>query len=123
MSVLELKVGSPVWVWDENCRVYRKSADGRSTGGVIWREHWQKKEITSETRISWVIGENHWNQIKFPKRNPREKPWLFCFSEEELDQRCYVAENRHRIASALQNCEDYAMLKTVARAIGYEERS
>ncbi len=55
MSDSALGIGSTVWIFDENHRVYVKGAGHFSAGHLIYREHWRPTNITSETRVSWVL--------------------------------------------------------------------
>jgi hypothetical protein len=115
------KVGSTVWIFDANHRVYRKGPDGRSLGGgPIWREHWVKREIRAETSRSWVIGE-HWSERKIAKKG--EQPWDVCWSEQEITERAYVHDNAPRIADLVTRLRDYDTLKKIAELIDYVEKS
>ncbi len=108
-------VGSPVWIFSENRRVYRKDGVG---GGPIWREHWRQDKIIGETSRSWIVGQGSWEQ-KIPKKGP----WHgVAFSEKEIDQAAYVHDNRHRISDAVGRLQDYACLREIAELVGYEER-
>lgn len=119
LETADRKVGDPVWIFDQNRRVYRKDANGKSlSGGPIWREHWAKKKVTSETSRSWVVGENGWDQHKIPKKGPT--PYGICWSEEELDQLSYVADHKHKISDAVQRLTDYDTLKRVADLVGFK---
>ena len=46
---LGVSVGSTVWVFDVNRRVYRERKPGETYagGGPIWREHWAPRKIVS----------------------------------------------------------------------------
>lgn len=104
-----------VWIFDENRRVYAKDANGKSVGGgPIWREHWREEEIVDETPKSWVARYG----AKIPKKDP--SPSRYCFSEDELNRKAWVQENRHRIADALYRVDDYDALTQVAALIGYQ---
>ena len=102
-----------VFIYDENRRIYKKGA----CGTAIYREHWRKHEIVGETSRSWVTK---WGN-KVPKRNYLHR--LYCFSEQELDERCYVHENRYRISDLVRREWNYERLRKIAELIGYKEPS
>jgi hypothetical protein len=99
------------WVFDLNHRVYPKGNGICSE--PIWREHWRKVVIVSETSRSWVTS----CRRKIPKRGGHG----IAFSEEDIDRREYIVENRFHIASLVQRLNDYETLKQVAALVGYEE--
>ncbi len=123
-AVAELHVGSTVWIFDYNHRVYAKDASGRSIGGPIWREHWVPYKITGETRVSWITDRG-----KFPKKP--NKRGLFMMSQgmysalevapypEYIDNEEW--RNTHaRIIAERVRAADVATLRRIAEIIGYE---
>lgn len=110
-----VEVGCAVWVFDINIRKYRKDENGRSFGGPIWREHWQRQEIVSETSRSWITNYGE----KIPKARAGGRG--IAFSEEEIEREAFVQENRHKIAFEVQQIKDHELLKKVAELIGYRE--
>jgi hypothetical protein len=113
-------VGSTVWVFDYNHRVYTKAPDGSVYGGrVIWREHWRPKTITGETSRSWIVQEHPWTPtIKIPKKDPPTH--IYAFSEDEVIQRAWVNDHAHKIAEIINRRIDYSTLRKVAEVIGYK---
>lgn len=118
MSDPVLKIGSPVWRYDGNRRVYRKDASGRSIGASIERHHWVRLEITAETSRSWIVTEYGRELFKIPKAKPREATAL-RFSEEEVDRECWITENAYRVSEAVRRLP-YDQLAGIALSIGYE---
>ena len=114
----EIKIGTPVWVFDRNRRVYKKDSKGRSVGAPIWREHWRKTAITSETSRSWILD---FDGRKIAKALPRQVD--LAWSEDEINQECYVQDNRHSISDCVRRCTDFAILKQIAALVGYKEES
>ena len=83
----DLKIGSTVWYWDENRRVYPKN--GGIGSGPIEREHWHPVTIFGENKLNWLAGyERH--PLRINKKDPRgegEKyPPALLFSEAEIDR-------------------------------------
>lgn len=117
-QITPIGVGSTVWVFNENHRVYAQG--GRAGDGPLWREHWRPLTITGETRVSWIAGKGY-GVVKVPKKNP--DPRVFAFSEAEIDKRAWVVQNIHRISGKLQFVTDYDVLRKVADLIGYSEPS
>jgi hypothetical protein len=60
-------VGSKVWIFDLNNRVYadKKIAKGQLwySGAPIWREHWVPKVITGETSRSWLVSSHEGDRL------------------------------------------------------------
>ncbi len=114
MSEEKIGVGSTVWVFDENRRVYEKDANGRAQGGPIWIKHWEPQVITGETRVSWLVG--RW--LKFPKNGA---PGKVAFSWEEVKEREWVAVHRYGIERCVNSCRDPQALRQIAALVGYTE--
>lgn len=103
-----------VWVFDVNRRVYASSPSGRLwSGGPIWREHWRREAIVSETRRSWITE----MRTKVPKTGA--DPARFAFSEREIAVREWVHDHRHQLARAVGLCNDARTLHEIARLLGY----
>jgi hypothetical protein len=110
-----LKIGSTVWIFDENRRVYPKDKSGGS--GPIYREHFSPEIIDGETRTSWLIRSKHWRKadwIRINKKNPQ-----CCVSIEEVDEQCWAQEHRYKIMQLAQTA-DYKTLRKIAELVGYE---
>jgi hypothetical protein len=128
MTPLKLCIGHPVWLYDENHRVYTDRGPSGTHGQLIWREHWQKYEIIAETRVSWSVGTIHDNgrifeKVKLPKKNPREKEWYVAFSKEEIDERVWIYENAYDLGEFIgRKLKDYKLLREIATLVGYESK-
>ena len=109
-----LKVGSEIWRFDENHRIYKKDANGRSNGGPIYREHWRSTTIQAETTKSWITV---WGE-KVPKRGPHPG---YAFSASEVDDHCWVHGNRYSITRAVDRCKDANALRRIAELVGWKE--
>ncbi len=85
-----LGIGSPIWFFDQNRRVYQKDERGHSFGAPIWREHWGRLEIIGETPRSWCLGLPGGRHIvaKPPKSAFRDGacPRDYALSEEHIDR-------------------------------------
>lgn len=115
MTMAELKVGSKIWRFSENRRIYRKDAQGRSYGGPIWREHWQQVEITGETSRSWILRDK-----KIPKKGPL--PWGYALDEQTIDRAAWVHDNSYLISVEVARERDYDKLQQIAAIVGYKEK-
>ncbi len=45
-----LGIGSTVWIYDENRKVYRRGEKGQPTGDPIYREFWVERMIVGQIR-------------------------------------------------------------------------
>ena len=90
-------IGPSVWVFDGNCRSYRRDAGGRAYGGPIYRDQWVEKKVVGETPRNWLVGSEH-NPTKIPKRGPHHK---VCFSLDAVDDLCWINDHRRGIRDKL----------------------
>lgn len=111
-------IGSTVWVFDINRRVYGQPEPGRAWGNIIWREHWGPHRIVGETTRSWVLDRQ--GGLKVPKSGA--DPSRFAFSQLDIDRRAWIEANRHEIKQAVGQIQDYELLKAVARLIEYRSK-
>jgi hypothetical protein len=110
----DIKVGSTIWRFDDNHRVYDRGPDGRAIGGAIYREHWVPVVIRSETSRSWIVPYG-----KCPKKGDHHG---FAFSAAEVDDDCWVHSNGGRLSNAVLRCKDASKLRAIADILGWEER-
>lgn len=124
---MKLSIGSIIWWWDVNLRVYHKDQAGRSVGGSIWREHWRPREVIGETSRSWLIGRHYDEKPPFVRRVlyklPKDKPLPagYAVSEAEIDEKAWAVENQYAISEAVRRADDVGLLRKVAELIGYVE--
>jgi len=109
-------IGSPVWIFDSNHRVYPPREKGGLSSGPIWREHWVKRKIVAETSRSWIT--DYWGR-KIPKKGA--DPRVIAFSEEEITRAAWVHDNAHKIARVVGVSNDFEQLQAIAKLIGYQE--
>jgi len=100
-----------VWIFDINHRVYPENKRGFSNS-PIWKKHWVKHEIVSETSRSWVT--------KWGKKVPKKGSQNIAFSEEEINKAAYIHDNAYKISENVRYIKDHDLLLKVAELIGYE---
>ncbi len=76
-------------------------------------------EIVAETSRSWVIGKGY-SECKVPKKGIHPG---YAFSEEEVDDDCYLHDNRYKIAQLVERLIDVTSLRKIAEIVGYEKAS
>lgn len=101
------------WVFDENRRIY-KDANGNPTRSPVYRHHWIKREITSETARSYIILE-YGHELKIPKKNPPKYKYLF--SEREVDEHVWMHDNCFDISCKVRDLKDFNLLKKIANLL------
>jgi hypothetical protein len=106
-----LGIGSTIWMFDINRRVYPKPRSEYS-GGPIYREHWRPVTIEGETSRSWVTS---WYGKKVPKRG---KSQGIAFTEAEVEADVWAKEHRSKIVRMVERCE-IETLKVIAKAVCY----
>jgi hypothetical protein len=111
---MSIGIGSTIWVFNSNNRVYRKDHKGRVIGGPIWEKHWEPRKIIGETSRSWLI-EPEWLKQKVPKKNA--SPRGFAFSREEIEERAFVMENRYPISDIVRQVESAPVLRAIVKIL------
>ena len=106
-----LGIGSTIWIFDINRRVYHKSG-GEHTEGAIYREHWRPVKIEGETSRSWVTS---WYGKKVPKFGKSQD---IAFTEAEVEADVWVKEHRPKIVRIVERC-GFETLKVIAKAVCY----
>lgn len=115
-----LKIGSTVWLFNVNRRVYAKR-DGHG-GGPIYRHHFEPLEIIGETRVSWLCGPA-WSPRKVNKKTMETaggyglSTHVFA-SQQEVDDACWIHENKPAIERAVRTCQDAAILRHIDGVLG-----
>lgn len=109
-------VGDTVWIFLMDRRVYPKAEPGRlSSGGPIYREHFVERTIASDTGRSWVLSD----RLKINKRtllSPKDHRGYavpMFTSPQQVEDLCYVHDERARLASQVQQCSDAATLRAI----------
>jgi hypothetical protein len=119
-------VGSTVWVFDENRRVYppEKMSPGQlwPSRAPIWREHWRPTVIKGETRVSWILE----NGRKLSKRDlAGDKVRGVLTSEADLDAACYVHKHANKISDRVGRLSGglkaAAVLRQIAALVEYDD--
>ncbi len=106
-------IGQTVWLFDGNRRQYDKQSR------MIYRAHFLPVKIVSETPMSWVCERDFKiNKKTRELRQPDKGGWFgwqrgVCWSEAEVDDACFVNENRHIIADRVGRCHDVTVLKQI----------
>jgi hypothetical protein len=113
-------VGSTIWLFDENRRVYASQPLGRP----IWREHWRSCVIVGETRVSWILGHSHGRKIS--KRDLAAGTVRGVLTNEaDLDAACYVNEHAHAVSERVRRLaggrKAAEVLRQIAALVGYVE--
>lgn len=88
--------------------------------------HFVERYILGETKQSWIIGykndkpEAKYN-LKVNKKDMIVKGHALghklYLSEEEINQECWLNDNRHKIIQKLQYCNDYNVFKQVEKIL------
>jgi hypothetical protein len=116
---IEIGIGSKIWIFDANVRVYKPYEPGKGISSPIWRHHWVEREIVGETSKSWIY--NYFREVKIPKNRTDFR--TLAYSEQEIDDLEWAHEHKLRIADQIKYKPlPIEQLKEVARIIGYEAK-
>jgi hypothetical protein len=110
---MDLGVGSIVWVFDKNRRVYRTPEPGRlwSSQGPIYREHFRPIKIANETRVSWVLANGN-------KVNKKTLAGIYT-SEAQIDDHCWVHDYLRSIVRIVERCNNAVILRKIADLVDW----
>lgn len=118
-----LGIGSTVWQFDPNRRVY----DKEKGGGPIYREHFRAHTIIGETSRSWICGK-YKDALKFdkktlvPQKNFGGARYPVFTSQQQVDDAVYVHDNRRRISDLILNCNRASVLQHIEQCLlGHRE--
>jgi hypothetical protein len=110
-----MKIGDTVWVWDGNVRVYKDKG-----GGPDFRSSFVAHVIFKETRSSWLLDGDGWDALKVDKKtlelrgaNLFGKRRKVFVSPQEIEDDIFVNDYRHRIATAVERCQDATTLRAI----------
>lgn len=113
---MHLSLGSPVWKFDENHRVYLPGKIAPD-----YRSMWVKHHIDAETSRSWILSNGTKIDKKTLGRAGDSIQYRFlAYSEEEIDQHQWIRDNRFRLSSEVSRVHDYHKLQAIAQILGYE---
>lgn len=124
-----LHVGSTLWYFDQNQRVYPKDKGSHYSGGSpIWREHWRAVKVESETKRSWVVRMGYrgaGSVVKHPKTAFENGgcPRGWALDQDHITELEWQAVHHYQIAEFMRrhNRElPVATLKKIAEMIGYD---
>jgi hypothetical protein len=115
-------VGSRLWQFDQNRRVYLRDANGRSHGGPTYEGHWVEHIVTGEEGRSWLVALLNrdgapGHQQKVGKSSLGKK----YYTAAEKATHAWTHLHRHRLADAVLRCADIEVLKRVASIVGYPD--
>jgi len=112
---MDIEVGDTFYLFDINRRVYKLKDDGSlfNSGGPIYREHFYPVQIEGETSRSWVLPHG--------KKVPKKAPFSVLYTEKMVDESCWLKSNRHKLASMVNGCRDFEILKQIGDLLGFEE--
>lgn len=126
-----LGIGSVVWRFDSNRRVYDYTK-GHRIAGPARRPQWVEWEIRAETARSWIAIRKdskitdeaglRAGGAKIPKRaTPEQARQLgFALTEQAVEDDVWLHEHRYRVVVAVEHA-DVATLRKVAELIGYTD--
>ena len=126
-----LGLGSVVWHFDPNRRVYDYPR-GFRVAGPARRPQWVEWEIRGETSRSWIAVRKD-SKItdaadlgaygaKIPKKATAEnaRKMGFVLTAQDVEDDVWQHEHRYRVVTALEQA-DVATLRKVAELIGYTD--
>ncbi len=108
-----------VWHFNRNRRIYANPEPGRiySSGGPIYREHWEKLPVVGETARSWLVGFGRPNKV--PKKGGMRG---FAFTDQEVEDDIFVNANAYKLGEYVGRLADAELLRTIAKLTGFQTK-
>jgi hypothetical protein len=118
---MSLTIGSRLWLFDQNRRVYPPPKPGQlwSSSAPIYAEHFAPHRITNETRTHWVVGAGT-RVRKLDLTSRARGTTQYYFTDEGKADHLWCHEHRHTIVDAVNACHDVAKLKAIAATLGLD---
>lgn len=116
----EISIGTRLWRFDENRRIYQDRASGPTYEG-----HFEPFVVVGETKGTWKCARNEqahprsWSSVnKKTLREPATYGWRGrqWFTDAGRDAAIWANGRRHEIVSLVQAC-DVATLKKIAAVL------
>lgn len=106
-----LAVGSAVWYFDQNYRVYPKN--GGIGNSPIFREHFRPIKIEGETSRSWVLADG--------RKISKATLVGIYIDQDAIDRECWIHDHKWRIIRSAERINDYDTLRKLAELVGYDD--
>lgn len=84
-------------------------------------EHWRSELVTGETKFSWLVGDPKFTPTKVNKKSlleavPNMLPRQWYTARQRI-MALWIAENRHKIVQAVQDCPNVETLLQIRRLL------
>jgi len=137
--VIILKLMDKVWIFNNNKREYVNPETGEKLGIPWYKGHFIPLFVIGETTRSWILGSQSimdkvvsgeeysvGSCYKVTKKDPKMHGYhaidsRIYFSEEEVNQECWMYKNKYKVTDLLLAVGDYNTFKKVADMLGLEE--
>lgn len=119
-----MQIGNKVWIFDSNRRKYEDDK-GNKLDRCWYRYHFTEKYIIGETTQSWIVGYKN-NSVDDRSNYKVNKKTLnysttnlvahdgkLYISEEEINEKCWLNDNKGNIRERVSRCSDYEKLKKI----------
>lgn len=119
----EIKIGTTLWEFDENRRVYRDKSYGG--GGIIYRGHFKEMRIYDQTHGTWLVesltGGHRGSINKKTLREPSKggRPGNQYYTPQAMEDQVWLHDHRHKVIDALRNAPA-DVCRQVAELLGYD---
>ena len=102
---LHMKIGDKVFVFDDTVRQYHDD-QGNKTVGCYYKAKFVLKEITGETKQSYILD-------GYSKVKKKEIGKIIFATQEDVDKHIWVHENYYKIGEWVKGIKDYDKLKQI----------
>jgi hypothetical protein len=120
-----MQIGDKVWIFDNNRRRYEDD-NGNELNRPWYKAHFFETKIIGETKQSWIVEE--WKKLKVNKKtleysttNTYGLDGKLYISEEQINQICWIEENKYKIVDQVEHCKDYIKLKAINEILNENE--
>lgn len=111
-----ITIGQTVWLRDENRRHYIEGHHG-----PVYRRYFTPFQVYGETAASWLLSPGAWKVNKKTRMLRSQNrdgsfygmdPHVYA-SAEEVDDACYVHEQRYELSRRVLDCKKASVLRQI----------
>jgi uncharacterized protein (DUF488 family) len=122
-EIAALKVGSVLYNFDGNRRVYKKAPGAQySSGGPIYEKHFAPATIVGETKVSWIMDLYDAKVNKKTLDSSTKFADRGYFTKSAMEADIWSHDHRHIIVREVERA-GLEQLQEIARIVGYHPHS
>lgn len=119
-QLVMIGIGTTLYMFNENRRVYERDENNKAKGGPIYAEHFEPVEIHGETKVSWLCGPRY-SVSKVNKKEIQSGRAGSYFTAEGMVDNIWANHHRYKLR-CLVDAAAPDQLRQIAVIVGYEPK-